>query len=104
MLGIQTDGFILTTLEWLGAISILSPKIDVAAGERGTFSRAGDRDRVAIYIADVNVVVPSSAAFDLAICRVIDCAKIDTPCPSGGVDDCGCGSKWAGLRSANRVG
>ena len=43
LLGVQADSFILI-LEWLGALCILLPEIDVAAGDCGALSRAGDRD------------------------------------------------------------
>ena len=88
LLGIQADSFILIG-ELLGALFVVFPKIDVAAGNCGAFSHTGDGDGVAIYIADVDVISASGAAFDLAVCGMIESAEIDSPCPTGGVDNCG---------------
>ena len=78
----------------------VGPEIDVAACDCFAFGRASDGHRVAIYVADVDVICAGGAPFDFAVCRVERLADVDTSGPAGGVYDCCCGAERGFLWSA----
>ena len=86
----------------------LVEQLDVAAGDGNAERGTRDGDRVAVDVADVDVVGAGGAALDLASLVGVDFSDGDSAGPTSRIDD-GCGGAWrkdcrCGIPDRRRVG